>query len=90
MVAAGVPDTGVADAVGLVGGLLEDLGPGGAQRLEGFIQVVYLNEDGQFTLGNQVAHGVPVDGGDVVVDSGEQQLVGVAGGGDGQPAHFRA
>jgi hypothetical protein len=37
VVAAGVADGGVTDAVGLVDGLLEDLRPGGAQRLEGLV-----------------------------------------------------
>jgi hypothetical protein len=43
VVAAGVADGGVADAVGLVDGFLEDLRPGGAQRLKGFVNVE-LNE----------------------------------------------
>jgi hypothetical protein len=37
VVAAGVADGGVTDAVGLVDGLLEDLRPGGTQRLEGLV-----------------------------------------------------
>ena len=37
VVAAGVADGGVTDAVGLVDGLLKDLGPGGTQRLESFV-----------------------------------------------------
>jgi hypothetical protein len=47
VVAAGVADAGIADAVGLVDGLLEDLRPGGAQRLERLVQVVDLDEDRQ-------------------------------------------
>ena len=45
VVAAGVADGGVADAVGLVNRLLEDLRPARAQRLEGLVQVVDLDED---------------------------------------------
>jgi hypothetical protein len=37
VVAAGVADGGVTDAIGLVDGLLEDLRPGGTQRLEGLV-----------------------------------------------------
>jgi hypothetical protein len=45
VVAAGVADGGVTDAVGLVDGLLKDLRSGGTQRLEGLVQVVDLDED---------------------------------------------
>jgi len=37
VVAAGVANGSVADAVGLVNGLLKDLRPGGAQRFEGLV-----------------------------------------------------
>src|SRR5580658_275269 len=60
VVAAGVTDGGVADAVGLVDGLLEDLRPGGAQRLEGLVQVVDLDEDREVALGDNLAHHLAV------------------------------
>src|ERR1700677_3935327 len=70
VIAARVADCGVTDAVGLVDGLLEDLGAGRAQRLEDLVQVVYLQEDRQVALGDNLAHRVPVDGGNVMVDGG--------------------
>jgi signal transduction histidine kinase len=90
VVAAGVADGGVADAVGLVDGLLEDLRPGGAQFLEGLVEVVDLDEDRQVALGDDLAHRQPVGRGNVVVDGGQQQVVGATGGADGEPAHLRA
>jgi hypothetical protein len=90
MVAAGVADAGVADAVGLVDGFLEDLRPGGAQRLEGFVQVVDLDEDREIAFGDNLAHSLPVGRGYVVVHGGKQQFVGVIRGRDGEPAHLRA
>src|SRR5580658_1752421 len=60
VIAAGVANGGVADAVGLVDGLLEDLRPGGAQRLEGLVQVVDLDEDREVALGDNLAHHLAV------------------------------
>jgi hypothetical protein len=70
VVAAGVADGGVADAVGLVDGLLEDLRPGGTQRLEGLVQIVDLNEDRQVALGDNLAHRLPVGRRDVMALAG--------------------
>jgi NAD(P)-dependent dehydrogenase (short-subunit alcohol dehydrogenase family) len=89
VVAAGVADGGVTDAVGLVDGLLEDLRPGGTQRLEGLVQVVNLDEDRQVALGDNLVHRLPVGRRDVVVHSRQQQVVRVTGGMDGEPAHLR-
>src|SRR5580704_16496071 len=71
VVAAGIADRGVTDAVGLVDGLLEDLRPGGAQRLEGLVQVVNLDEDRQVALGDNLAHRLPVGRRDVVIHGGQ-------------------
>ena len=86
MVAAGVADGGVTDAVGLVDGLLEDLRPGGTQRFEGFVQVVNLDEDRQVALGDNLTHRLPVGRRDVVVHSRQQEVVRIAGGMDGRSA----
>jgi SAM-dependent methyltransferase len=90
VVAAGVTDGGVTHAVRLVGRLLEDLGPGRAQRLEGLVQVGHLDEDRQIALGDDLAHGLAVSRGNVLVHGGQQQLMGVPGRADGQPAHLRS
>jgi hypothetical protein len=89
VVAAGVADTGVADPVGLVDRLLEDLDAGRAQRLEGLVQVVDLDEDGQVALGDELPHRLAVGRRDVVVHRRQQQVVVVAGSADGEPAHLR-
>ena len=62
VVAAGVTNGSVADAVGLVDRLLEDLGARGAQRLEHLVKVVYLDEDRQVALGHELAHGAVTSG----------------------------
>src|SRR5579859_3823816 len=54
VVAAGVANGSIADAVGLVDRLLEDLCPGGTQRLEGLIQVVDLDKDGQVAFSDNL------------------------------------
>src|SRR5580692_7541191 len=68
VIAARVADGGVTDTVGLVDWLLKDLGAGDAQRLEDLVQVVYLEENRQVALGDNLAHRVPVDRGNVMVD----------------------
>src|SRR6185437_6683613 len=76
VVAAGVANGSVADAVGLVNGLLKNLRPGGAQRLEGLVQVVDLNEDRQIAFGDNLAHLLPHR--DVIMDL-EAEPLGVEG-----------
>src|SRR5580698_11564756 len=88
VVAAGVAYRCVADTIGLVDGLLEDLRPGGAQRLEGLVQVVDLDEDRQVALGDDLAHHLAVGRRDVVIHGGQQQVVGVTGSMNGEPAHL--
>ena len=90
VVAAGVADAGVADTVGLVDRFLEDLGAGRAQRLEGLVQIVDLNEDREVALGDKLAHRLPVGRRKVVVNRRQQQVVAVAGSAHGEPAHLRA
>jgi hypothetical protein len=49
-----------------------------------------LDEDREVALGDELAHRLPVGRGNVVIDGGQQQVVRVAGGMDGEPAHLRA
>ena len=90
-IAGRIAERAVANAVGLLGRLLDDLGIAGLQPVEGVVEILGSQEDPAVgALGHHLGDRAALVVGDTGVDGRRRQEdggVGLVGGADGDPAH---